>query len=352
MSGKLMMGLVLAMAGTVFADGAMAVRAVKPEKVSEGEGYVCVGRMASSHEVKVSARVTGTLWERKGDEGARVRKGDVLYRIEDTVYKANLQTAKAQLAELEARLRNAEKEVDRYSASAAKGGVSKVDLDRATLNRDVAKAQIEAAKAKVALCENDLSYCTIASPIDGVLGQSAFDAGNNVSPASGTLRDVVAFDPIDALVAIPESQMLCAFENRKMKPRFNIRLIRSDGKPYPIDLKVFAIDNKIDAATGTVQVRFRGANPKGVLMPGAYVKLVFSETFPEPRLTIPMSAVVFEGEDRFVFKVVGGVAKKAKVVLGEQIDNRLFVTSGLGEDDMVVSTGIHKLYDGAQVKVD
>lgn len=352
MSSKLLAILFLGLAGGAWAEGEMVVKGVRPEKVTEGEGYVCVGRMASSHEVKVSARVTGTLWERKGDEGARVKKGDLLYRIEDTVYKANLQTAKAQLAELEARLRNAETDVKRYSASEAKGGVSKVELDRAVLNRDVTKAQIEAAKAKVALCENDLSYCTITSPIDGVLGLSAFDAGNNVSPASGTLRDVVAFDPIDALVAIPESQMICTFENRKMKPRFNIRLIRSDGKPYPIDLKVFAIDNKIDAATGTVQVRFRGANPNGVLMPGAYVKLVFSETFPEPQLTVPMSAVVFEGEDRFVFKVVGGVAKKTKVVLGEQIDNRLFVTSGLGADDVIVSTGIHKLYDGAQVKVD
>ena len=342
----------IAVTGVLWAVDGMPVKTARPESVSEGEGYVAVGRLASSHAVEVSARVTGTLWAREGDEGTRVKKGDVLYRVEDTLYKANVQTARAQLAELEARLRSAESEVVRYSASEAKGGVSKIELDRAVLNRDVATAQVEAAKAKLALSENDLSYCTITSPIDGVLGRSAVDVGNTVGPSSGTLRDVVAFDPIDALVAIPETQLLRSFDNRTIKPTFRISLIRSDGQVYPVELKVFAIDNKVDSATGTVLVRFRGDNPRGVLIPGAYVKLVFTETFASPRLAIPMSAVVFEGEDRYVFTVAGGRAAKRKVKLGAQLDNRFFVEDGLGAEDMIAVTGIHKLADGMQVKVD
>jgi len=337
-------------ATVAFAGREIAVKTSRPEKVSSGDGIVCVGRIAASHKVEISARVTGTLWERKGDEGTPVKKGDLLYRIEDTIYKANLQTARAELAELETKLTMAETEVKRYSASEAKGGVSKIDLDRALLNRDVNKAKIEAAKAKVSLCENDLSYCTVCSPIDGVLGRSAFDAGNNVSPGSGMLRDVQCFDPIDVLVAIPESSLIRMFVGREVKPSFKIQLIRADGEPYPLDLKVFAVDNKVDPSTDTVLVRFRAANPNMAVLPGAYVKLVFTETFDAPKLAVPLSAVAFEGENRFLYVVSGGKAAKRKVALGATVGNKVFIAEGLKEGESFVSAGVHKMFDGAQVK--
>lgn len=355
---KFLLAALVGACGAAWAGSEVTVKVAKPEMVSESDSYVCVGRVCASTAVKISARVTGTLWECKGDEGDKVKKGDLLFRIEDTVYKANLQTAQAKLAELEAKLKMAETEVARYAAGEAKGGVSKIELDRAILNRDVLKAEISAAQANVTLCQNDLDYCTIRSPIDGVLGCGAFDPGNNVGPGSGTLRDVLAVDPIDVTVAVSERQMIHCFDTHGADGvsgenlRTKIVLLRSDGKPYPIKLAVRAIDNKVAAATGTVQIRLRGSNADGGLIPGAYVKLLVSEIYETPRRSIPLSAVVFEGDDRYVFVVADGKARKRKVELGDQTDNRIFVEKGLEEDETIAIAGVHKLYDGVAVKVD
>ena len=348
---KRLLMLMAAVAVVAQAGAAEVVAVAKPQRVTETDGHVFVGRVNATQTVRLTARVTGTLLVSNGDEGQRVKKGDVVLRIEDTVYRANLQTAKAQLAELEARLRHAETEVARYSAGAAKGGVSKVELDRAVLNRDVIKAQIEAAKAKVVTCEDDLSRCVVRSPIDGVYGAGPVDAGNEVSPASGTLKEIFAIDPIDVSVAVPESVRLDCMDKGGEKGIEKVSLIRANGKPYPIDLKVHAVSKRVEAATGTVKVTLRGANPDGALTPGGYVKIVSREVFKTPRLAVPMAAVVFEGEDRYAYVVVEGKAAKRKVVLSDQSGDLMFVGSGLAADDDVVVAGVHKLSDGAAVTV-
>lgn len=349
---RLLFGLLSALATVPMPLVAEVVVAVaKPQLVKESDGLVLVGRVQSPETVLLTARVTGALQESNGDEGVSVKKGDVLLRIEDTVYRANLLTAKAQRAELEARLRHAETEVARYSASAAKGGVSQVELDRAVLNRDVAKAQIDAAEAKIVQCEDDLSHCVIRSPIDGVIGADPVDVGNNVGPGSGTLMEVFAVDPIEVSVAVPEAVRIDCMEKGGEKKIEKFTLLRANGKPYPIDLRVYAVSKRVDAATGTVKVTLRGANPNGALTPGGYVKIVVQEVFRTPRLAVPMAAVVFEGEDHFVYVVAGGKALKRKIEFGDQTGDLVYVQSGLSEGDEVVVSGVHKLADGMAVTV-
>ena len=331
-------------------QGPVAVKTSKATTVEETEPYVVVARTVGAMTIKITARVVGTLWEQNGKEGDAVKKGDVLYRIEDTIYKANLKTAKAKAAELRAKLELAELEAARYTATETKGGVSRSERDRVVLARDVAKAELEAAEAQVTLCENDLSYCTILSPIDGILGICRFDAGNNVGPQVGELGDVIQTDPIDVVAAIPEQRMFWAFEKRDVKRNAHIRMLRSDGQEVPVGLKLHAIDNKVDSATGTVMVRFRCANPDGKLRPGAYVKLLMSARYDQPKLAIPLAALVFEGEKRFVYVVKDGKAEKRAISVGEQQGDRILVESGLAADESFVVAGTHKLSDGAAVK--
>ena len=247
---------------------AEVVAVAKPTRVKETEGHVFVGRVKAAETVRLTARVTGTLLESHGDEGAPVKKGDVLFRIEDTVYRANLQTGQAELAELEARLKHAETEVVRFSAGAAKGGVSQVELDRAVLNRDVLKAQIEAAKAKIVRCEDDFARCVIRSPFDGVIGSRPVDAGNEVGPGSGTLVEVFTVDPIDIEVAVPEAVRIACMGKDSERSIEKLTLLRADGKPWSVDLKVHSVSKAVDAATGTVKVTLRGANSDGALTAG------------------------------------------------------------------------------------
>ena len=355
---RLMTGLEFLLASVMASVAALStavaaevVAVAKPQRVTESDGHVFVGRVQASQTVRLTARVTGTLLESNGDEGERVKKGDVLLRIEDTVYRANLSTAKAQLAELEARLRHAETEVSRYSAGAAKGGVSQVELDGAILNRDVTKAQIEAAKAKIILCEDDLAHCVIRSPVDGVIGADPVDAGNEVSPASGTLMEVFTVDPIEISASVPEAIRIACMGKDSVEVVEKISLVRADGKPYPIELKVKSVSKQVDAATGTVRVTLSGANPDGALTPGGYVKLVSQLVFRSPRLAVPMAAVVFEGDARFVYVVSGGKAAKRRVEVEGQTGDLMFVKSGVGEADDIVVAGAHKLADGMDVTI-
>ena len=343
---------VIAVAFVAAQAGAAEVVAVaKPTRVKETEGHVFVGRVKAAETVRLTARVTGTLLESNGDEGAPVKKGDVIFRIEDTVYRANLQTAQAELAELEARLKHAETEVVRFSAGAAKGGVSQVELDRAVLNRDVLKAQIEAAKAKIVRCEDDFARCVIRSPFDGVIGSRPVDAGNEVGPGSGTLVEVFTVDPIDIEVAVPEAVRIACMGKGSERSIEKLTLLRADGKPWPVDLEVRSVSKAIDAATGTVKVTLRGANSDGALTAGGYVKVVSQEVFRTPPLAVPLAAIVFEGEDRFAYVISDGKAHKRKVALGDQSGDLVFVESGVTEGDDVVVAGVHKLSDGTAVTV-
>ena len=345
LSGMIALGAGMALGGGI------AVRTVRPEVLAAGEGYVCAGRAMASHEVNLSARVVGEIVERNGEEGERVRKGDVLFRLDDTAYKADLMAAEAELEELEVELRIAEVEAQRFSAGEQRGGVSKSDRDRVILSRDQAKAKVKGAKAKVMRCRKAFGDCTIRSPVDGVLGRLHYDVGNNVSPESGTLRSVVDDDPIDIVFAVSDLQLawLRAMESRCREIRYE--LLRPDGVPVPIEIRAFAQDNKVDAATGTRALRFRGKNPNGELLHGAFVKVRLTEVFKEPRLAIPMTAVGFEGTNRFVYVVKDGKALRRPVAMGDMAGDCVFVDRGLSSADEVVPVGIHRLYDGAEVNV-
>lgn len=350
MKNVILSGMVVLGAGIALGDG-IAVRTVRPEMLKEGEGYDCAGRAAASLTVNLSARVTGEIVECNGVEGERVRKGDVLFRLDDTAYKADLIAAEAELEELEVELKMAEVEAQRFSAGEQRGGVSKSDRDRVVLVRDQAKAKVKGARAKVMRCRKAFDDCMIRSPTDGILGRLHYDVGNNVAPESGTLRSVVDDDPIDIVFALSDLQLvwLRTMESRCRELRFE--LLRPDGKSIPIEIKPFAQDNKVDAATGTRTLRFRGKNPNGELLHGAYVKVRVTEVFKEPRLAIPMSAVGFAGTNRFVYVVRDGKALRRPVEMGDTVGDRVFIERGLSAGDEVVPVGIHRLYDGAEVVV-
>ena len=346
---KKLMVMVVFGAGIALGD-VIAVKTVKPEMLKEGEGYDCAGRALASHEVNLSVRVSGEIVERNGEEGERVRKGDVLFRLDDTEYRADLMAAEAELEELEVELKISDVEAQRFSAGEQRGGVSKSDRDRVVLARDQAKAKVKGAKAKVLRCRKALDDCTIRSPVDGILGRLHYDVGNNVSPESGTLRSVVDDDPIDIVFALSDLQIEWLREMERRCREIRFELLRPNGTSIPIEIKAFAQDNKVDAATGTRALRFRGKNPNGELLPGAYVKVRLTEVFKEPRLAVPMSAVGFEGTNRFVYVVRDGKALRRPVTMGDMADERVFIERGLSADDEIVPAGIHRLYDGAEVK--
>ena len=340
------------MAAIGFAQGrpAPVVGVEKPVEVKEGEPKSYVGVLKASERVSVTAQVAGKIWKQNFREGGRVEKGQTLFEIEDTVYKANLATAKANLKRLEAQLALAEKEVVRYKKALEKKGVSENDYDRAVNSRDVTLADIETAKARIALAENDMVYTKVLSPISGTVGETKIRVGNNVSPQTGELVSIVQSDPIDIQFALSESDFYRSFDGRTLKGNVRLEVRRADGEAVDRKISVDFVDNQVDRATDTIMVQLVADNADGMLVPGGYAKVLLTEKFEPAKIAVKVSAVMFEGEKRFVY-VVGDndVAERREIKTGVQIGDLQLVESGLSADERVVVTGIHKVIAGQAV---
>ena len=335
-----------------FAQGrpAPVVGVENPVEVKEGEPKSYVGVLKASERVSVTAQVSGKIWKQNFREGGRVEKGQTLFEIEDTVYKANLATAKANLKRLEAQLALAEKEVVRYKKALEKKGVSENDYDRAVNSRDVTLADIETAKARIALAENDMVYTKVLSPISGTVGETKIRVGNNVSPQTGELVSIVQSDPIDIQFALSESDFYRSFDGRTLKGNVRLEVRRADGEAVDRKISVDFVDNQVDRATDTIMVQLVADNADGMLVPGGYAKVLLTEKFEPAKIAVKVSAVMFEGEKRFVY-VVGDddVAERREIKTGVQIGDLQLVESGLSADERVVVTGIHKVIAGQAV---
>lgn len=335
-----------------FAQGrpAPVVGVEKPVEVKEGEPKSYVGVLKASERVSVTAQVAGKIWKQNFREGGRVEKGQTLFEIEDTVYKANLATAKANLKRLEAQLALAEKEVVRYKKALEKKGVSENDYDRAVNSRDVTLADIETAKARITLAENDMVYTKVLSPISGTVGETKIRVGNNVSPQTGELVSIVQSDPIDIQFALSESDFYRSFDGRTLNGNVRLEVRRADGEAVDRKISVDFVDNQVDRATDTIMVQLVAGNADGMLVPGGYAKVLLTEKFEPAKIAVKVSAVMFEGEKRFVY-VVGDddVAERREIKTGVQIGDLQLVESGLSADERVVVTGIHKVIAGQAV---
>ena len=335
-----------------FAQGrpAPVVGVENPVEVKEGEPKSYVGVLKASERVSVTAQVAGKIWKQNFREGGRVEKGQTLFEIEDTVFKANLATAKANLKRLEAQLALAEKEVVRYKKALEKKGVSENDYDRAVNSRDVTLADIETAKARIALAENDMVYTKVLSPISGTVGETKIRVGNNVSPQTGELVSIVQSDPIDIQFALSESDFYRSFDGRTLRGNVRLEVRRADGEAVDRKISVDFVDNQVDHATDTIMVQLVTDNADGMLVPGGYAKVLLTEKFEPAKIAVKVSAVMFEGEKRFVY-VVGDddVAERREIKTGVQIGDLQLVESGLSSDERVVVTGIHKVVDGQSV---
>ena len=335
-----------------FAQGrpAPVVGVEKPVEVKESEPKSYVGVLKASERVSVTAQVAGKIWKQNFREGGRVEKGQTLFEIEDTVYKANLATAKANLKRLEAQLALAEKEVVRYKKALEKKGVSENDYDRAVNSRDVTLADIETAKARIALAENDMVYTKVLSPISGTIGETKIRVGNNVSPQTGELVSIVQSDPIDIQFALSESDFYRSFDGRTLRGNVRLEVRRADGEAVDRKISVDFVDNQVDHATDTIMVQLVADNADGMLVPGGYAKVLLTEKFEPAKIAVKVSAVMFEGEKRFVYVVDDNdVAERREIKTGVQIGDLQLVESGLSADERVVVTGIHKVIAGQAV---
>lgn len=319
------------------------------------------GRTVAYRWAEVRPEVSGILKERCFTEGAMVKEGDVLYRIEPDTYKAALDKAKADLASAEASL-NVTKLRERRTASMLKTrSVSQQDYDdvKATLRQ--AEASVQSCKAAVDSAEINYRRTEVRAPISGRIGLSNFSVGALLTASqTSPLATIYQTDPIyvelsqssDDLYSL--KKQLGERGDVKTENPSNIKatLTMHDGSYYPAagHLNFTGVD--VDQNTNTVTLRAEFPNPSGVLMPGLFVRTSVVMGQDSQAILAPQKAVLRDLKGMpYVYIVKDGKAERRNITISHAIGNDWYVTDGLKLGDEIVLNGINNVRSGQSVQV-
>lgn len=335
------------------------VRTGKAEAVNVSVKRRYIGALSSEYDVAIVPRVSGVIEKQNFKDGDFVKKGDLLYLIEDTTYKAaadtakaNVDAAKAKLAQCKAEYTFALGNLKRVKDMHAKKATSDSNLDEATRMEGTAKAALAAAEAALSAAiaakrdaDNNLSYTRIYSPVDGRAGKSVYSAHNYVTPATGVLLTIVSLDPIFVDFSISAKDFYRMFGNfDNMVKNAVITVTTADGTPYHETGTVTFLDNRIDKNTGTIKIRAKLDNKQHKLIPDSLVSVTVERKADAASVGVPTSALIFNPKGSFVYVVgAGNTAVLRPVVPGEIQGNTQVITSGLKVGETIVTEGIHKV---------
>ena len=312
--------------------------------------------LAAKETVEVRSRISGYITERLFTEGAPVKSGDILYKLDDRDLTATLGTAKANTLKAKTTWENDETTAKRFIPLAEKGAVSVQDRDDAVTKAAESLARYEAAKAQEERAAVDLSYATIASPITGFSTRSLVDVGGYVQNGSVLLTTIYRTDPIRAEFSITDrefAQIRSIVKEHGGDPRgASFRLEMGDQHtPYPHTGVLEMTDPVVDSKTNTIGVRAEFPNPEQLLRPGLFVNVIASLGERE-RLTVPDMAVFDQGSGKAVYVV----DEKNSLVLtpvetGALVGEARIITKGLSAGQQVVTQGLVTARPGMTVAV-
>ena len=311
-----------------------------------------VGPVAAKESVVVVPRVSGFLEKVAFQEGSIVKKGDILFEIEDTVYKMNVKVSESVVRQIEAEIDLAKKDLERSTALRGNLVISEQELNQAQRNISLQEARRDEAKAALGLAENDLSYTKIVAPLSGRIGAKQFSEGNYITPNSGMLATIVQNDPITIKFSCSESDYKVYFHDAaESDKKANIQILCADKKLFEEKFKIDFIDNQVDRDTGTITIYLLCENGKGNLIPGGITTVLLSEKFEKPYSAVGISAILTDGQQNYVYVVdSAGVAKRRNIVTGPQVFDYYIVRSGLEPGEKVIVGGINKVKDGDKVR--
>ncbi len=329
-------------ASTVLAQKATTVGSVVNKKY--------IGHVEAIDNVAVVARVSGNIDSTQFKEGSIVKKGDLLFEIEDTRYTAALESKQAEKQQLEAKLKYAKDSYDRYNKLLSSKSVSKDTVENAKSAMLALQAQLMAADAAITLAKDDLMYTKVTAPITGRTGRVKYSTGNYVTPASGTLVTITGTEEVYVRFPLSERDYIFLFGNREnIRNNANIELTLANGKVYPDAGRVYMTDNEVKTTTGTMNVWAKFSNKDDVLIPGGVVTVTLSKKNVDTYPAANISSVMHDSHKSYVYVLnKDNVVERRDVTLGNIVGNMQCFTSGVNEGDTVIIDGMHKVDAGAK----
>jgi len=352
MSGKTNLLLVIAVLSFTVSAQHAEVPLVEVEKAVMAENEVprkYSGSIVAVESTDIVPRVTGTLLKTHFKEGDSVKKGALLYELENTTYVARVDGLKAQKKALEAALVFADKEFRRSDTMLKSKASSVADHDRALFEIDAAKAKIKEIEASLIDAETTLSYTKIYAPIDGVIGKSLYSNGNLITPQTGKMTNITMYAPIYVRFSISEVVLRRDFGGLKgIRENTLVRLQLADKTLAKETASVAWVDNQIHASTNTITLWAVFQNKNQELIPGGFATVLLINKNSQKKPAVRPSALL-TGKDGYSVYVIGkdGRVMERRVKIGRTTpDGFQIITSGLTGDELIVVDGTHKIKPG------
>lgn len=318
------------------------------------------GRTSAILVAQVRARVDGIVLSRDFNEGAEVKAGQRLYKIDPAPYQAMLDSAKAALQRAQANLVSTAAQAERYKVLVTGNSVSRQGYDNAIAAYGQAAADVAAGKASVETAQINLGYTDVTSPITGIIGVSNVTQGAYVQASSATLMATVQqTDPI--YVDVTQSTVDLFRLRREMANgqlqalgpnEAKVQLLLDDGSTYPLEGKLEFADITVDPTTGSVMLRAVFPNPDRVLLPGMFVRARLQEGTNDRAILVPEVGVARDAKGQPTVLIVG-VDNKVElraITTSHTEGSDWVVDSGLNPGDRVIVAGVQKVQIGMVVR--
>ena len=316
-----------------------------------------VAQTQAPDTIEIRSQATGLLEQQAFVDGARVRKGDLLYVIDQRPFEAQVAQTRATLAQAEANLVNAQQNLARNGRLVAQHAISQQDYETAVAQEKASSALVEAQKAVLRDAEISLEFTTIRARHEGVMSSSLVKPGALITAQQTLLATLYSVDPMWALFSISEDRLLELQKRLKrppgerpdQAPPFRIRL--ADGSDYALPGKLNFVDAALDQKSGTLQVRISLPNPERLLRPGLFVRVIVPAFENPSAIRVPQKAIQeLQGQKSVYVVSAGDKAEERPIVASHQIDSDWVVDTGLAAGERIIVDGIGKVRPGVQVR--
>lgn len=314
------------------------------------------GRVAAVRTAEIRAQIGGIVQQRLFDQGAEIKAGTALFQINPAPFKAEVDSAAAALQRATATLARARIQADRLEPLMLAEAVSRQVYDDASSLRDQAAADVAQAKATLARRQLDLQFASIDAPISGRIDQALVSEGALVSPTDSSPMariqqiDQVYVDVRQSAASLASLRQNLGDQFQPSGPGLAVAILDGDGKPSGMSGRILFSGIDVDAGSGDVLLRILVDNPQRYLLPGMYVQARIPRAHYPTALAVPQQAVSRTGGQASVWVVdKHQLAKRVAIEVGELVDGRYRIASGLSVGQQVVIEGGERLTADAQV---
>lgn len=309
------------------------------------------GRVSATDTVSILPRVGGYITRVAYREGSEVKKGDLLFVIDQRPYRTALDSARAQLERARASLALASQQDLRAQQLLKSSAVSKEEAEQKRAARDQSLADVHTAESAVAAATLNLEFTEVRSPINGRTGRAQLTLGNLAVADQSELTSVVSQNPVYVYFDPDEHSYLNYLKTLKTVSGTSVRIGLANDETLPYVGELNFLDNQVNATTGTVRARATVDNSERLLTPGLYAKVQLSVGDPAPAILVPDRAILTDQDKHYVYVLsADNTAQKRYIETGQLIDKQRVITSGLERNNTIIVSGLHALHaDGTPV---